>query len=42
LVFIKGFFADERVIEVILDPDEAFADIDRSDNVWTAPVTVSQ
>jgi hypothetical protein len=42
LVFIKGFFADERVIEVILDPDEAFADIDRSDNVWTAPATVSE
>jgi hypothetical protein len=42
LVFIKGFFADKRVIEVILDPDEAFADIDRSDNVWTAPAAVSQ
>jgi hypothetical protein len=42
LVFIKGFFADKRVLEVVLDPDEAFADIDRSDNVWTAPVTVSQ
>jgi hypothetical protein len=42
LVFMKGFFADKRVIEVILDPDEAFADIDRSDNVWTAPATVSE
>jgi hypothetical protein len=34
--FTKGFFSDKALAKVVLDPDEAFADIDRSDNVWTA------
>jgi len=34
LTFTKGFFSDKALAEVILDPDEAYADIDRSDNVW--------
>ncbi len=34
--FTKGFFSDKSVQRVVLDPDEAFADVDRSDNVWEA------
>jgi hypothetical protein len=34
--FTKGFFSSKALARVVLDPDEAFADIDRSDNVWTA------
>ncbi len=37
LSFTKGFFTDKRVVKVELDPDQAFADIDRDDNVWEAP-----
>ena len=37
LKFTKGFFSDKNVVKVELDPDEAFADIDREDNVWNAP-----
>ncbi len=33
-VFIKGFFSQKEIQRVVLDPDEAFADIDRSDNEW--------
>lgn len=36
--FTKGFFSDKGVVRVELDPDEAFADVDRSDNVWEASV----
>ena len=36
LVFTKGFFSQKEIARVVLDPDEAFADIDRSDNVWAA------
>jgi hypothetical protein len=36
LVFTKGFFSRKAIARVVLDPDEAFADIDRSDNVWVA------
>jgi len=35
--FTKGFFSGKEIAKVTLDPDEAFADIDRTDNVWTAP-----
>ncbi|MEZ4700533.1 MAG: M1 family metallopeptidase [Rhodothermales bacterium] len=35
--FKKGFFSNKKVARVVLDPDEAFADIDREDNVWEAP-----
>lgn len=37
LKFTKGFFSDKNVVKVELDPDEAFADIDREDNIWNAP-----
>ena len=36
LTFIKGFFSGKEIAKVVLDPDESFADIDRTDNVWTA------
>jgi hypothetical protein len=36
LTFTKGFFSNKEISRVILDPEESFADIDRSDNVWTA------
>jgi hypothetical protein len=37
ITFTKGFFADKRVIEIELDPDQVFADVNRENNVWTAP-----
>ncbi|NND70860.1 MAG: M1 family metallopeptidase [Rhodothermales bacterium] len=37
ITYRKGFFSDKVVAKVELDPDEAFADIDRSDNVWETP-----
>ena len=37
LSFRKGFFSDKKVSKVVLDPDEAYADVDRTDNVWEAP-----
>lgn len=39
--FTKGFFTDKTVTRVILDPDEAFADINRDNNVWDAPTIQS-
>ncbi|MGM0670032.1 MAG: M1 family metallopeptidase [Gemmatimonadota bacterium] len=36
LSFTKGFFSHREIQKVVLDPEEAYADIDRSDNVWTA------
>jgi hypothetical protein len=41
LTFTKGFFSDKKLIKVVLDPDEAYADIDRSNNVWQTPADVS-
>jgi len=41
LTFTKGFFSHRALQKVVLDPEEAYADIDRSDNVWTAPETGS-
>jgi hypothetical protein len=41
LTFKKGFFSDKAVTRVIVDPDEAYADIDRSNNVWELPADVS-
>jgi len=35
-VFTKGLFSDKRIIKVVLDPDEAFADVDRENNIWEA------
>jgi hypothetical protein len=37
--FVHGFFTDRAVTRVVVDPDEAFADVDRSNNEWTAPPT---
>jgi len=36
IAFTKGFFSGKELAKVVLDPDEAYADIDRSDNTWTA------
>jgi hypothetical protein len=41
LTFKKGFFSDKVITRVIVDPDEAYADIDRSNNVWELPADVS-
>lgn len=38
ITFTKGFFADKRVIEVELDPNEVYADVNRDNNKWTAPI----
>lgn len=37
--FTKGFFTDQEIVRVVIDPDEAFADIDRGNNVWTRVVS---
>ena len=39
LTFTAGFFGDKTVVQIVVDPDEAYADIDRSNNVWTRPIT---
>jgi hypothetical protein len=39
LTFTLGFFTDKTVIQIVVDPDEAYADIDRTNNVWTRPTT---
>ncbi|HCR48434.1 MAG TPA: hypothetical protein DIW24_02320, partial [Bacteroidetes bacterium] len=36
LKFEKGFFSDKKVAKVVLDPDEVFADVDRTNNTWEA------
>jgi hypothetical protein len=36
LAFTQGFFSDKEIVKVVVDPDEAFADIDRENNTWTA------
>ena len=38
ITYTKGFFTDQQIIEVVVDPDEAFADINRENNVWKTPV----
>ena len=35
--FTKGFFARQAVASVVLDPDEAYADVNRDDNTWLSP-----
>ncbi len=32
-----GMFSDKQLSVVVLDPDEAYADINRADNLWIAP-----
>ncbi|MEJ2538503.1 MAG: M1 family metallopeptidase [Gemmatimonadota bacterium] len=39
LTFTKGFFTDKEVVQVVVDPDESFADIDRSNNSWRRAVS---
>ena len=39
LTFTAGFFGNKTVVEIVVDPDEAYADIDRSNNVWKRPIT---
>ncbi len=39
LTFTAGFFGDKVAVEIVLDPDEAYADVDRSNNVWKRPAT---
>jgi hypothetical protein len=39
--FTKGFFTNEPVTHVVLDPDQVYADVDRSDNEWAVP-TINQ
>ena len=37
--FLYGFFAEEPVVRVLLDPDEELADIDTDNNLWMAPTS---
>jgi hypothetical protein len=37
--FLYGFFADEPVVRLLLDPDEELADIDTDNNLWLAPTS---
>ncbi len=39
LSFTKGFFADQPVVSVVIDPDQVFADVDRSNNTWRRPIS---
>jgi hypothetical protein len=41
LAFTYGFFSKKTVTQVVLDPKEALADVDRSNNTWKKPNTVS-
>jgi hypothetical protein len=38
LSFTYGFFSDQAVAEVMIDPNEVFADINRDNNGWTRPI----
>jgi hypothetical protein len=38
ITFTYGFFTNKTVIQVVVDPDEVFADVNRDNNVWTAPI----
>jgi hypothetical protein len=35
--FVYGFFSDKTVTSVTADPDEVFADVDRTNNTWGTP-----
>ena len=35
--FVYGFFSDQPVTGVVVDPDEAFADVNRANNTWGTP-----
>ncbi len=32
--YVYGFFTNQAVVKIVVDPDEVFADIDRSNNTW--------
>ena len=36
-VFTYGLFSNKDIAQVVLDPDEAYADINRSNNTWKKP-----
>jgi hypothetical protein len=36
--FTYGFFTDKTVVQVLVDPDSVFADVNRGNNAWTAPI----
>jgi len=38
LTFTYGFFTDKTVVQVVVDPDEVFADVNRDNNNWNAPI----
>ncbi len=35
LSYIYGFFTSKTVVQVVLDPDEVFADVNRDNNTWS-------
>jgi len=35
--FTYGFYADQELVKVVVDPDEVFADINRENNTWVRP-----
>jgi hypothetical protein len=39
LTFTAGMFTDKTIVQVVVDPDQAYVDIDRSNNVWKRPIT---
>jgi hypothetical protein len=39
LTFTAGFFGNKTVVAIVVDPDEAYADVDRSNNSWKRPIT---
>jgi len=41
LKFTYGFFSRKTVTQVVLDPNEVLADVDRSNNTWKKPNTIS-
>ena len=38
LTFTYGLFTNQAIVEVVIDPDMVFADINRDNNSWTAPI----
>jgi hypothetical protein len=39
LKFTYGFFTDKTVAQVVIDPDEAYTDVERANNTWRKPGT---
>ena len=38
LSFTYGLFTDKTIVEVVVDPDKVFADVNRNNNTWVAPI----